>query len=92
MIVSFSHKGLERFYNTGSTKGIIAAHAEKLRQQLTALETATDIEDMRLPGYQLHKLKGTKKDRWSISVNGNWRITFEFRNGNAYVVDYEDYH
>lgn len=92
MIVSISHKGLERFHATGSTRGIRPSHAAKLRAQLTALETATTIEDMRLPGYGLHQLSGRMKDRWAISVNGNWRLTFEFRDGNAHVVDYEDYH
>ncbi len=51
-----------------------------------------DIEDMNLPGYRLHQLKGQKKDIWSITVNGNWRITFEFIHGDAYIVNYEDYH
>jgi proteic killer suppression protein len=60
--------------------------------QLAALETAHSIEDMDIPGFRLHPLKGERRGRWSISVNGNWRITFEFRDGNAYVLDYEDYH
>ena len=60
--------------------------------QLTALDTAQDIDDMDIPGFKLHPLKGKLKERWSISVSGNWRITFEFREGNAFVLDYEDYH
>jgi len=60
--------------------------------QLTALDTAQDIDDMDIPGFKLHPLKGKLKGRWSISVSGNWRITFEFREGNAFVLDYEDYH
>jgi len=60
--------------------------------QLAALDTATVIEDMDLPGYNLHELKGTQKAIWSITVNGNWRITFKFGEGNAYIVNYEDYH
>ncbi len=60
--------------------------------QLDALNTATVIDDMDLPGFGLHSLKGQQKGRWSIEVNGNWRLTFEFEDGNAYVVDYEDYH
>jgi len=60
--------------------------------QLSALDTAQDIDDMDIPGFKLHILKGKLKRRWSISVSGNWRITFEFREGNAFVLDYEDYH
>ena len=60
--------------------------------QLAALDTAQDIDDMEIPGFKLHPLKGKLKGRWSISVSGNWRITFEFRDGNAYILDYEDYH
>ena len=60
--------------------------------QLAALDTAVTIEDMNVPGFRLHPLKGVDKGRWSIWVNGNWRVTFEFENGNAFVLDYEDYH
>ena len=92
MIKSFRHKGLKRFYSTGSTVGIQPDHSRKLRMQLAALDTATSIEDMDIPGFRLHSLKGKGKGRWSISVNGNWRMTFEFQDGNAYILDYEDYH
>jgi toxin HigB-1 len=92
MIKSFKHKGLETYYSTGSTKGIQSIHATKLRMQLAALDFATSIKDMDIPGYRLHELKGNKKGLWSITVNGNWRVTFEFENGNAYIVNYEDYH
>ena len=60
--------------------------------QLVALDTAMSIEDMDIPGFKLHSLKGSEKGRWSIWVNGNWRITFEFKNGNVFVLNYEDYH
>ncbi|MBI5186917.1 MAG: type II toxin-antitoxin system RelE/ParE family toxin [Nitrospinae bacterium] len=92
MIKSFKHKGLRKFHETGSTAGIQGKHRKKLRMQLTALETATCIEDMDLPGYRLHPLKGDKKDFWAIDVDKNWRMIFMFENGNAYLVDYEDYH
>ncbi|NOZ65251.1 MAG: Killer protein [Alphaproteobacteria bacterium] len=92
MIKSFAHKGLERFFTKGSKAGIQANHAAKLRMQLTALHTAVDIDDMRLPGWRLHGLTGRQKNTWSIWVNGNWRVTFVFENGNAYIVNYEDYH
>jgi len=60
--------------------------------QLADLDTAQTIDDMDLPGFRLHPLKGNLAGRWSITVSGNWRLTFEFRDGNAYVLDYEDYH
>jgi proteic killer suppression protein len=92
VIKSFKHKGLKRYYETGSKSGIQAKHAARLRLQLAALDTARGIDDMDVPGYRLHPLKGRAKNRWSIWVSGNWRLTFEFRDGNAYVLDYEDYH
>lgn len=92
MIKSFKHKGLKLFFETGKTSGIQDKHKKKLRLQLSALNTATVIEDMDLPGYNLHELKGSRKETWSITVNGNWRVTFEFDNGDVYIVNYEDYH
>ncbi|MEZ5562455.1 MAG: type II toxin-antitoxin system RelE/ParE family toxin [Gammaproteobacteria bacterium] len=92
MIKSFKHQGLAEFFNSGSTRGIKAAHARKLRMQLAAMDTATVIEDMNIPGYRLHPLKGDRKGLWSITVSGNWRVTFGFTDGNAYIVNYEDYH
>lgn len=92
MIKSFRHKGLKRFFESGTTRGIQAAHADKLELQLDALDTAVNIEDMSLPGWRLHALKGQHAGRWSVTVNGNWRMTFEFKDGDAYVLDYEDYH
>lgn len=92
MIQSFRHKGLRRFYESGSLAGIQPQHAQRLRMQLAALDSAQVIEDMGIPGFRLHPLKGADRGRWSIWVNGNWRLTFEFRDGQAYVLDYEDYH
>lgn len=92
MIKSFRHKGLKRFYETGAKSGIQAKHATRLRLQLAALDTARVIDDMDVPGYRLHALKGSQKGRWSIGVSGNWRLTFEFHDGNVHVLDYEDYH
>ena len=92
MIKSFRHKGLAKFFETGSRAGIQPAHSKRLRMQLTALDTATVIEDMDIPGFGLHPLKGRDKGRWSIWVNGNWRVTFEFDGGDAHILDYEDYH
>lgn len=92
MIKSFRHKGLRRFYESGSTAGIRAAHARKIRLELTALDTAATIEDMDIPGLQLHRLKGARKGEWAISVSGNWRITFELRDGHTHQLNNEDYH
>ena len=92
MIKAFRHKGLQRFFETGKTTGIQAKYAKRLRLQLAALDTAESIEDMRIPGYRLHRLKGSEKGRWSIWVSGNWRLTFEFDGRDAHVIDYEDYH
>ncbi len=92
MIVSFRHKGLQKYFETGSLAGIQATHAKRLKMQLAALETAHVVDDMDIPGFRLHPLKGEAKGRWSVAVSGNWRMTFEFINGNAYVLDYEDYH
>lgn len=80
------------FFETGNTKGVKPAHRQKLRLRLAALDTATCIEDMDLPGYRLHPLKGNRKGLWAIDVSKNWRVIFEFQDGNAFVVDYEDYH
>lgn len=95
MIESFKHKGLRKFYETGSTAGIQAEHAERLQDLLTALDTAQVIDDMDLPTLELHPLKGRRKNQpklWAITVRSNWRITFEFVNNNAQIVNYEDYH
>jgi proteic killer suppression protein len=92
VIKSFRHKGLKLFFESGNTKGIQPKHAKKLQMQLAAIDTAFHIEDMDLPGFRLHELKGSRKGIWSITVNANWRLTFEFRDGNAYILDYEDYH
>jgi len=92
VIQSFRHKGLRRFYEIGSQAGIQPKHAQRLRMLLAALETSQKIEDMNVPGFRLHPLRGQERGRWSVWVNGNWRLTFEFRDGQAYVLDYEDYH
>jgi proteic killer suppression protein len=92
MIQSFRHKGLRRFYESGSMSGIQPRHAKRLRMQLAALDTAQTIEDMNIAGFRLHPLKGESKGRWSVWVSGDWRLTFEFRDGHVFVLDYEDYH
>ena len=92
MIISFIHRGLERFYHTGGTSGIQGIHAKRLRLILTLLDAAVVIKDMDAPGLRLHRLKGEKKDLWAVTVQANWRVTFRFKGGNAEIVNYEDYH
>ena len=92
MIKTFKHKGLEKYFTSGSTSGIQANHARKIADQLAFLHAAQNIDDIDKPGYQLHELKGKLKGHWSINVSGNWRIVFRFIDGDAYVVNYEDYH
>jgi len=92
MIKSFKHKGLKKFFATGNTAGIQPEHAERLTDRLAFLDAADSVEDMDKPGYRLHELAGKQKGRWSISVSGNWRVTFEFLEGDAHIVNYEDYH
>lgn len=92
MIKSFDHKGLEDFFYAGTAQGIQPKHAVKLRLRLDRLENAVTVQDMNAPGYDLHPLKGDLKGHWAVKVSGNWRLTFRFVNGNAYVVNYQDYH
>ena len=91
-IKSFQHKGLQRFFETGSKAGTIPAHAARLRMQLLALDAAETVEALRFPTYRLHQLAGDLEGRWSITVQANWRITFDFIDGDAHIVNYEDYH
>ena len=92
MITSFRHRGLERFFTSGSKAGVRPEHAERLRLVLGRLAAAVNARDMDLPGLRLHRLKGRFKGRWSVTISGNWRVTFAFLGKDAVQVDYEDYH
>jgi proteic killer suppression protein len=92
MIKSFRHKGLQRFFETGSKSGIQAVHAAKLRLQLGALDQVVKPEDLSAPSWRLHSLTGDLKGHWAITVNGNWRVVFTFEGEDAVLVDYRDYH
>jgi proteic killer suppression protein len=92
VIKSFRHRGIERFFRTGSKAGIQAKHAEKIRLQLFALDNAKGPGDLNAPGWRLHPLTGTLRDHRSIGVSGNWRLTFKFEGEDAILVDYLDYH
>ena len=91
MIKSFRHKGLEKFYATGSKAGIQANHAPKLRRILGLLDAASQPEDINLPGFRLHPLTGKQKGHFSVWVNGNWRVIFRFVDENIELVSYLEY-
>jgi proteic killer suppression protein len=91
-ILSFRHKGLERFFVRGNAAGIQAKHAARLRLILGRLNVAAEPRDVALPGLRLHRLTGDRKSTWSVVVSGNWRITFEFSGPDVKDVNYEDYH
>ncbi len=92
MIKSFEHKGLQAFFETGSKAGIQPHHAPKLARLLARLHAAKVPEDMNVPGWRLHPLVGSLAGHYSVFVNGNWRLTFRFDDGDAVLVDYQDYH
>ena len=92
MIKSFRNKDLQNFFKEGISKGIPPKALNKIRTRLEVINKAPEIESIRLPGYGLHELRGNRKGTWAIKVTGNWRITFKFEAGNAYDVDFEDYH
>ena len=92
MITGFRHKGLEAFYRTGTTRGIQSAHAAKLRRILALLDVAAGADDLNIPSFKLHPLKGELNGYWSIWVNGNWRVTFRFVGVDVELVNYVDYH
>ena len=92
MIQTFKHKGLEKFFYDGTTQGIQAKHASKLEAILDLLDAADTISVMNFPGSRLHLLQPKKDHRWAVDVSGNWRVTFLYHDGDAYEVDYRDYH
>lgn len=92
MIKRFAHKGLEKFFLTGSKAGIRADHASKLARQLSILSVATSPQEMDKPGWKFHPLSGELDGHWSVWVNGNWRLTFTFEGEDVVLVDYQDYH
>lgn len=92
MIRSIRHKGLNRLYESDDARGVIADHAEKLRDILARLDAAATVADMDLPGFRLHPLKGAWKGFWAVTVRANWRVIFRFADGDALDVNYVDYH
>jgi len=92
VIVRFRHKGLQRFFETGDHRGIDPKHAARIRRLLDRLDAVSGPQDMNLPGFGFHPLKGDRKGAYAIDVSGNWRITFRYGPDGAYDVNLEDYH
>jgi len=92
MIRSFRHKGLRDLFEKGERRKLKQDHVAKIERVLARLDEVVDVEDMDLPGFRLHQLKGDLRDSWAVSISGNWRVTFRFEDGDAYDVDYLDYH
>ena len=92
MIRSFKHKGLKNLFLNKQSQGLPWEHVPRLRNRLAIIDAAEKITDIDMPGYRLHALKGDRENIWSVTVSGNWRITFEFIDGDAYILNYEDYH
>lgn len=92
MIRSFRHKGLKRLFEKGDPKGVAPEYLEKVENILAVLDRAHRPEDMNLPGFRLHLLKGDLKGFWGVTVRANWRVIFRFRDGDAWDVDMVDYH
>lgn len=92
MIKSFKHKGLEKLFTKGDSSKVLQEHVKRLRLILAIIHKAKKIEDINFIGSNLHELKGDKKEIWSVTVRANRRITFNFEKGNAYILNYEDYH
>ena len=92
MIRTFKHRGLERFFSKSDYRGIPAQYASRIERLLDRLDAALKPEDMNLPGYRFHPLKGDRKGSYAVSVSGNWRLTFRFEGEDATDLALEDYH
>ncbi|MCP5084911.1 MAG: hypothetical protein GY948_24760 [Alphaproteobacteria bacterium] len=92
MIKSFKHKKLEKLHTTGNQRGLNPEHIRRIQYILTRLDSAQTIEEMILPSYRLHRLSGSMRTYWAITVRANWRIVFEFEDGHVFHVDMMDYH
>lgn len=92
MIRSIRHKGLKRLYEDDDHRGVVSQHADRLRDILVRLDASSTVADMDLAGFRLHPLKGEMKGFWAVTVRANWRVIFRFADGDAFDVDYLDYH
>jgi toxin HigB-1 len=92
VIKNFRHKGLSRYFEKNDRRGIDAKQSARIKRVIDALDQATSPEQLNIPGWRLHQLTGDRKGMWSVSVSGNWRITFEFSGTDVANVNLEDYH
>ncbi len=92
MIRSFRHRGLKALNDGRTMRRVAPEHVERLRDILAVLDRSRAPDDMNLPGFRLHRLKGNLEGHYAVSVSGNWRVTFRFLEGHAVDVDYLDYH
>ena len=92
MIVSFRNRGLRNLFEEDDARRSKGDQADRLRLILSALDQASDVQDMNQPTFRSHPLKGSRKGVWAVTVRANWRATFRFEGGDAYDVDLEDYH
>jgi proteic killer suppression protein len=92
MIRTFKHKGLKTLFETGRARAVAADLHRRLIRQLDLLNRAKSSQDMNLPGYRFHELKGERRGTYSVTASGNWRLTFTFTGTDAFDVDLEDYH
>lgn len=92
MIKTWKHRGIQELFETGKTRRIDQEMVKRTREILSVIDAAKSIKDIDQPGYRLHTLRPYRPDTWTVRVRAQWRITFEFRNGDAYDLDFEDYH
>ena len=92
MIRSFRHKGLDRLFTASTARGIPTEHRARIERMLDRLDAATRPDDMNVPGWRFHVLRGAQKGRWAVAVSGNLRLTFAFDGEDAIDIDLEDYH
>tara|TARA_R110002167_G_scaffold186979_2_gene388107 strand:+ start:261 stop:545 length:285 start_codon:yes stop_codon:yes gene_type:complete len=92
-VYSIRHRGLRLFFDRGQSRGLPAQRVERIRRILTALNDAESLDELAtMPGWRLHRLHGDRRGTWSISVSGNWRLTFRVQDGGIHDLDLEDYH
>ncbi len=92
VIRTFRHKGLEAFFTRDDPRKILADRVDRITRLLDRLDGAKVPQDMNLPGWGFHELKGRRKGEYAVSVSGNWRITFRFEGVDAFEVNLEDHH
>ena len=92
MIKSFKHKELKKFFVQGDSRRLNPNHVDRIRDLLKILNNARELRELNFPGSGLHSLKGNLQGHFALKVSGNWRLTFQFIEGDVHVLDYQDYH